>query len=381
MIYLNNAATSFPKPESVSELIKSMASSAPINAKRGGGSSSADPIDIARKSLADFFKANDKNRIVFTSGSTESLNLAIKGLSLAGKHVIATATEHNSVIRPLYELINSNTIDVDFIRCNSGGYVSPDDIRRAFRKNTALVIVNHCSNVTGAVQDIAEIARLAHSNGAKILVDASQSAGNVEIDLQNDEIDLLAFTAHKALFGIAGTGGLYISENTKLKPLKTGGTGFKSKSLSQPTEMPIFYEAGTPNSIGIAALGQGVEFVRETTIEKISSHKAELARIFIDEFTDNPNIKFYLEESKSSYSAVSFNIVGIEPDELVYIAENTYNIKLRSGIHCCPFIHNYLGTEPHGTVRMSVSWFNTKLEIDIFNEAIYKIIDFAKNNS
>ncbi len=378
MIYLNNAATSYPKPEAVIDIIKKIATEPPANINRGGSAVGGDPISDARGAIAGLFNAEDKNRIVFTSGSTESLNLAIKGLNLSGKHIIATATEHNSVIRPLHELINSNVADVDFVKCNAAGFVSPDDIRAAFKGNTALIVVNHCSNVTGTIQDIDAISKIARENNALLLLDSSQSAGNIEIDVQKSNIDLLAFTAHKALFGIAGVGGLYVADNVDLKPLKTGGTGFKSKSLTQPMDMPIYYEAGTPNTLGIAALGEGVEFVRKTGIAAISRHKAELSRMFIDEFKDNPNITFYLEESRSSYSAVSFNVKGIAPDEVTYIAESTYNIKLRSGIHCCPFLHSYLGSEPNGTVRMSTSWFSTKEEMSIFIEAMYKIIDYAK---
>ncbi len=375
MIYLNNAATTYPKPASVREKICQMLDNPPATVFRGGISNNDEnPIDSTRKALACLFNVKDPNRIVFTSGSTEALNLAIKGLDLIGKQVVATSTEHNSVLRPLYALQALGIITLDIVHGDETGYVDPEKIAQAINSTTGLVVVNHCSNVTGAVQDIAAISRIVENSNAKLLVDASQSAGYIDIDLENNPIDLLAFTGHKSLYGVAGTGGLYVREGTKLSPLKTGGTGSFSYMLTQPEQMPTYFEAGTQNALGIAALGEGVNFIQNESLPNIRLHKQKLMQMAYDALSQNSKIKIYRNTAQDSFGIFCFNIESLAPDDVSYILESSYNIKTRAGLHCCPLIHKDLGTLEGGTCRMSPSYFSTTEEIEIFIDAIEKIL-------
>lgn len=376
-IYLNNAATSFPKPTIVEQAVLENLRNVPINAHRGG-LLGKDTINTYRKEIADFFGIKDSNRLFFTSGSTEALNLVIKGLDVCRKHIITTATEHNSVLRPIYEHLKIKMTDVTIVPCDSTGFVSPDEIRKAITPDTILIVVNHCSNVTGTIQNIAEIAKIAHENDAYILVDASQSAGNLAINVEKDDIDMLAFTGHKSLFGLNGTGGIYIRKGINIKPLKTGGTGFKSRMLEHPNEEPYIYEAGTPNYVGIASLAAGIKFIKQETFPKIISHKRELIEMFIDEFKNNKSITMYYDEMNYSYSLLSFNVENVVPEDAAYILENSYGILARAGLHCCPLIHKYIGSEPFGTIRISPGYFTTKEDMQKLIYAVYKLIDYGK---
>jgi cysteine desulfurase/selenocysteine lyase len=373
MIYLNNAATSFPKPPNVIKAIEEFLKHPYLSHGRSG--IEREVIDVAisaRKNLSEIFNA-DYKRIFFTSGSTESLNLAIFGLDLNGKHVIATQSEHNSVIRPLKTLEREGKIELSFAQCDKYGIVEFESIEREFRENTALVVINHCSNVTGAVQDIKSIAELAHKKNAIILVDASQSAGNIEIRCSYWDIDLLAFTGHKCLYGLQGIGGIYISEKCKIKPLKYGGTGSRSNYLYQPEELPYFYEAGTQNMVGILSLLEGTNFILETGMENIKAKKTKLVKKILDEFAAIPKIKIYNPENNFCYSNVCFNIGEMVPEEVNYILDSSYDIVVRSGIHCAPLLMEPLGVSPWGTVRVSPSYFTTEGEIDVFINAVKEI--------
>ncbi len=262
MIYLNNTATSFPKPQEVIEAVNNCISNPPCNNSRSGLEKEPDDILYStRIKLARLFNAPDPSHIIYTSGSTEALNLAIYGIVEDGSHVVSTGIEHNSVIRPLKTLEREGRIAATFVDCNSKSYVSPERIENAITPKTKLIVVNHSSNVTGTILDIKAIAEIAHRHGARIIVDASQTAGALPIDVQGWDIDLLAFTGHKSLFGLMGIGGLYINGDLPLKPLKVGGTGILSEILTQPEGFPIFYEEGTPNLPGIVSIGAGVEFI------------------------------------------------------------------------------------------------------------------------
>ena len=270
MIYLNNAATSYPKPREVNAAISSYLNEMPFHASRVGFEmQQVNIVDSCRDKLATLFNVENPRQIVFTSGSTESLNLAILGLSFNECHVITTSIEHNSVLRPLKTLEREGVITLSIVACDEAGYVNPQKIAHAIQKNTKLIVVNHSSNVTGTVLDIKTISRIARSHGIVLLVDASQSAGCVPIDVQQWDIDMLAFTGHKSLYGIPGIGGLYIREGIVLNPLKVGGTGVRSDLLYQPEEMPLYYEAGTQNVPGIVSLDAGVAFILRTRIDRI----------------------------------------------------------------------------------------------------------------
>jgi len=379
MIYLNNAATSYPKPKEVRDAVMASFNGPLVHASRTGLEREDDDIVyLCRTRLADLFNIEDPLHIVFTSGSTEALNLAIKGLPLEGGNVVISAIEHNSVIRPVKTLEKEGKISVTVVECDRNGYIEPQQFAEAIREDTKAIIVNHCSNVTGAVLDIAEIAKIAHSAGAYIIVDASQSAGAVPIDCKNWDVDLLAFTGHKSLYGMQGIGGLYIKEGIELKPLKVGGTGILSELLLQPEGMPIHYEAGTPNTPGIISLYAGVQFVLQTGLDKIIEHKKKLYKILFDELQDNPDIEIYSSLKHTSYSNFCFNIKGMVPEEVGYVLEASFDILVRTGLHCAPLILPYLGVEPWGTVRASHSFFTTEEEIYKFVNAVRKITEIPK---
>lgn len=375
MIYLNNAATSFPKPKAVLEAVTKILSNVPFHASRVGVDIQQEDIIFAcRQKLAQLFNAPNPNQIVFTSGSTESLNLAIRGLNLKDQHVITTAIEHNSVLRPLKRLESQGKIRLSIVDCNSCGSVNPNDISEAIQKDTTLIAINHCSNVTGEVQDIKTISEIAHHNEIIFLVDASQSAGCYPIDVQESHIDLLAFTGHKSLYGIQGIGGLYIREGLDLEPLSVGGTGTRSDLLTQPEGMPIHYEAGTQNLPGIASLNAGANFILETGMDNIKRKKQKLFVKMMTELKEIPEIKIYgREDAAQRVPIFCFNINGFEPSDLGYILRNSFHIIVRSGLHCAPLIHKALGSYPNGSVRVSPSYFTTVDEIDQFIQAVKQI--------
>ncbi len=379
MIYLNNAATSYPKPKEVQDAVLATFNGPLVHASRTGLEREDDDIIyLCRSRLADLFNIDDPLQIVFTSGSTEALNLAIKGLPLEGSNVVISAIEHNSVIRPVKTLEKEGKISVSIVKCDKNGYIEPQQFAEAIRDDTRAVIVNHCSNVTGVVLDIKEIAKIAHAAGAYIIVDASQSAGAVPINCSDWEIDMLAFTGHKSLFGMQGIGGLYVRKGIDLKPLKVGGTGVLSEILLQPEGFPIHYEAGTLNTPGIVSLYAGVQFILQTGLDKIIEHKRKLYEILFNELGDNPDIEIYSPLKHTSYSNFCFNVKGMVPEEVGYVLEVSFDIWVRTGLHCAPLILPFLGVEPWGTVRASHSYFTTEEEIYKFTEAVKKITTIPK---
>ena len=382
MIYLNNSATSYPKPQVVIDAVTNSVANPVVHAARTGlEREHDDKVYLTRKSLARLFNVDDPLQIVFTSGSTEALNLVINGLDLKDKHVLATSIEHNSVIRPLKTLERKGILDVDFVKCDENAYVSPEQIKAAMRDETKLIVVNHCSNVTGTILDIEAIAKIAHGNDALLLVDASQSAGGVPIDFDGWDIDFLAFTGHKSLYGIQGTGGLIMKKGLELHPLKVGGTGILSEVLYQPEGMPIHYEAGTPNTPGIVALGAGVDWVLKTGVENIHAHKKKLFEKMYSALSEIEGIKLYNNAENIAYSSITFNMEGMTPEELGYMLDSSYDIVVRSGIHCAPLLMRPLGVEPWGTVRASHSYFTTEEEADIFINAMREISKFINSKN
>ncbi len=375
MIYLNNAATSFPKPLQVVEAVKTTIGSPSFyNARMGFEHEAFDILTECRKLLCDFFNGDDYNRIIFTSNATESLNLIFNGLNLNGKHVVTTAVEHNSVLRPLKTLEREKDLNITIVDCDEFGIVQPENVINAISENTACVIINHCSNVTGTINNLNPIGRITKMMGIPFIVDASQSAGCIPIDVKKMNIDFLVFTGHKSLYGIQGIGGAYIGEIVRLQPLIIGGTGARSDYLYQPEELPMYYEAGTPNVPGVSALYEGIKFILEKGMDNIFAHKIHLIELMRKHLSENSKIKMYPGvECNQSTTIFSFNINGINPDDVGYMLDNMFNIITRSGLHCAPLIHTHIGTFPEGSVRVSPSYFTTEKEISIFNNAIDEI--------
>ncbi len=375
MIYLNNAATTFPKPQETLDAVNACISEPPIHSARSGsGEEGVDPIMETRELLAKLFNAPNPNNIIFTSGSTEALNIAIKGSGLKGGHVVATLIEHNSVIRPLNALKEKGEIEVDFADCDETGFVHPESIEKLIKPETKAVILNFVSNVTGTIQDVKAISKIAHDHGCLFILDASQGAGTVPLDVHDMDIDLMAFTGHKNLYGIQGIGGLFVKEGIELEPLKTGGTGIRSMSLVQPKELPYHLESGTPNKPGIMSLNAGVKWVLEQGIDKIHARKQALMEKIIKELDAIPEIKSYKSDTRNSYSVYTFNVGKMAPEEVNYMLESSYDIFIRAGIHCAPLTLKPLGIDAWGTLRCSPSYFTTEQEVERFIEAIKDII-------
>jgi len=374
-IYLNNAATSYPKPQSVISAVNAYLNSIPFHSQRTGFDlQQRDIINDCRTKLAKLINAENQNRIIFTSGATESLNLAIKGLSLDEGHVVTTSMEHNSVLRPLKHLEKDGYIELSIVESDEKGYVSATAIEKHFKKNTKAIVVNHCSNVTGAVLDLESISRITKKNNIIFMVDASQSMGVLDIDVQKCGIDILVFTGHKSLYGTPGIGGLYIDEDIELKPLKTGGTGIKSELLYQPKEIPLYFEAGTPNMPGIAALNAGLDFIFNTGKATIKNKKEEIITEIYSGLTSIEEVQLQsIFNSEFIPQIISFNIKGISPNEAGYILENSFGIIIRAGLHCAPLIHKNIGTFPEGSIRVSPSFFTTIEDVHSLINSVQQI--------
>jgi len=377
MIYLDNAATSFPKPKRVYERMNQFLREEAANPGRSGHRLSVaaeGQIVQARSLLAKFFGAKNPERIIFTLNCTDSLNIAIKGALRDGDHVITTVLEHNSVLRPLNALEAYGKITVTKIHPSKDGFIDPQDIKKAFQKNTKLIAMTHASNVIGVVQPIREIGRLVREAGALFLVDAAQTAGVISIDVERDFIDLLAFPGHKSLYGPPGTGGLYVGERAKLIPWREGGTGFDSQSRTQPETLPFLLEGGTPNSVGIVGLKEGVDFILGEGLEKIQIHERSLVKKLRQELKEVPGLKLHgTDDVTKSVAPVSFVIDGIEPQEFSIVLDQSFQIAVRAGLHCAPLMHEMLGTAPQGSIRFSPGYFNTLAEIDQAIKAVREI--------
>lgn len=375
MIYLDNAATSFPKPSKVYEEVMNCMKTYCANPGRGSHNmsiKSALKVMEARDLISEIFNIRNPFNIVFTSNATEALNIAIKGLLKRGDHVISTVIEHNSVLRPLNVMAKSG-IEVTLISTDKAGFINPLDIKDEIKLNTKAIIINHGSNVLGCIQDINRIGKIAKKYGIVFIVDASQSAGSINIDVERDNIDLLAFPGHKGLLGPQGTGGLYIKEGVELKSLKEGGTGSSSNSMEQPYELPDRFESGTINTPGIAGLCEGLKFIKKIGIENIYKEEMQLMEQLIMEFKKLDFIKIYGTMSlKNRLSVLSINIEGIDAS-VVGEELNDAEIAVRTGYHCAALIHKVIGTEHRGTVRISPGCFNTPKDIEELIKNIIKI--------
>jgi cysteine desulfurase family protein len=367
MIYLDNAATSWPKPSAVIRAVSDALVYGAGNPGRTSHNSAMHAGEIifeCRERLARLFGATNPLRICLTSNTTEALNLAIKGLLQAGDHAICSGMEHNSVWRPLVAL-EERGVSFSVAQADVTGFVRVESVARQLRPNTKLIAIVHASNVNGVIQPIAEIASAAHSHGVSLLVDAAQSAGSIPIDVVAMGIDLLAFPGHKGLLGPQGTGGLYVSEQLELRPLKEGGTGSESNNPHQPLFLPDRLESGTLNLPGIAGLGVAARLLLETGIETHREHEAEMTRRLLDGLTQIKDIIVYGPPSSVERAAVvSFNICGMAPVTVARELELRADIASRPGLHCAWLAHKTLGTDATGTVRLSPGPGTTLDEID-----------------
>ena len=375
MIYFDNAATTLKKPKEVAEAVYNAINNF-ANASRGSYELSLNSERIilsAREKLKKLFNADSPNCIAFTNNSTEALNIAIKGLINKNEHIITTSFEHNSVLRPIYEMEKLGA-EVTIIKADKRGIINYNEIENNIKENTKAIICAHASNVIGNILDISFIGKISKKYNLIFILDASQTAGCVPIDMKNNFIDVLCFTGHKGLMGPQGTGGLCVRKDLYIKPLKTGGSGIKSYSKTHPENMPTRLEAGTLNGHGIAGLNAALEFIENETIEKIKNHERELSRYFYDSIKNIENIKFYGDyKTDNRVSIVALNIGEIDSSKISDILSNDYNIATRPGAHCAPLMHEALGTINQGIARFSFSYFNTFEEVDKGIEAIKEI--------
>jgi cysteine desulfurase family protein len=329
-------------------------------------------VFAARSALARFFGVSDSSRLIFTHSATESLNIAVSGLLKSGDHVVSSSMEHNALVRPLH-LMRERGVEVSFVPADRDGTVSECAIARAMRRNTRLVALAHCSNVTGNVQPIGEIARAARQGGALFLLDAAQSAGYFPLDAEGMGIDLLAAPGHKGLYGPPGTGILAVAAGIQLEPLLVGGTGGNSSSPEQPEQMPERFESGTMNTAAIAGLKAGLDFLLETGMDQIRAKGKLLIEELLAGLRATPGVVVYGPQAGERGSAVSFNLEGHDPATLGFLFDQDYDISVRVGLHCAPDVHRTIGSYPSGTVRVSPGFFNSEADITYFLKALHEI--------
>lgn len=377
MIYLDNAATTLHKPQQVIDaVVHAMQSMG--NCARGTHEEALDAartVYDARVRLASLFGCPRVDHVAFTANSTEALNIAINGLIDPGDHVISTDLEHNSVLRPLYRLEAERGAELSFVPADKLGNVDYADFERLMKPNTRAVVCTNASNLTGTVLDIERIAKTAHSHGALVIVDASQTAGCWPIDMKKMGIDVLCFTGHKGLMGPQGTGGICVKEGIEIRPFKVGGSGVQSYSRTHPAEYPTRLEAGTLNGHGIAGLGAAAKFISETGVENIHAKERSLMLRFYEGVKNIEGVAVYGDFTKDKTAIVALNIRDYESGEVSYELSQGYGIATRPGAHCAPRMHKALGTAEVGAVRFSFSFYNTEEEID---EAIRAVAELAK---
>ena len=377
MIYLDNAATTIHKPEGVAQAMVQALSSLG-NSGRGAHEATLDASRIiygTREKLARLFGIKDPMRIAFTCNATESLNIAINGLFEKGDHVITTMCEHNSVLRPLYRL-EENGVELSILPADSKGVPMYGGLEQLIQKNTRAIVITHASNLSGNVTDLGRVSAIAQKYKLLLVVDASQSAGCIPIDVEKMGIDVLCFTGHKGLMGPQGTGGIYVREGLKIRPLKVGGSGVHSYDREHPKEMPTALEAGTLNGTGIAGLFSSLDFILDTGVEAIHKKEMKLAKRFFDGIKDLPEVTVYGDWQNSERTAiVSVNLGTEESGQVSDWLWEDYGIAVRAGAHCAPLMHKALGTEKQGAVRFSFSYFNTEEEVDTAIQALKEILE------
>ncbi|MCJ7605956.1 MAG: aminotransferase class V-fold PLP-dependent enzyme [Dehalococcoidales bacterium] len=381
MIYLDNAATSWPKPPEVLKAMTHILEQAGGNPGRSGHALSIDAARVmydTREALAGFFHGPDPQRVVFTANVTHAINIVLRGLLKPGDRVVTTGMEHNAVMRPLRHLESSGVI-VDVIPCDRAGRLDMVEMENALQRETRLVVVNHASNVTGTILPVADIAPLARRAGALLLVDAAQTAGVLPIDMPAMGIDILAFTGHKGLLGPPGTGGMLLGDNVdtgQLEPLVRGGTGSLSEREEQPEYLPDKYESGTPNIVGIAGLGAGLEWIIRKGVDAIREYEMELAGRLLDGLRGIPGITRHGTLAPADSTAiVSFTAESRTVSEIGLTLDEEHGIMTRVGLHCAPAAHRTIGTFPEGTVRLAPGIFTSREDIELTVEAIERVVN------
>lgn len=379
-IYLDHAATSWPKPETVYAAVDRYQRELGAPAGRGAYAEAVQAsqmVEAARRAVAALLQAEDARRIIFTFNGTDSLNLALHGsLDSAGGHVVTTAVEHNSVLRPLRKLEDAGRIEVSRVACDALGVVDPDDIRRALRPNTKLVALTHASNVTGALQPVAEVGRMAREHGALYLVDAAQSLGEIPLSVRELQADLLAAPGHKGLLGPLGTGVLYIRPGVELRlaSLRQGGTGSHSEDDRQPEQLPDKYESGNLNVGGIVGLGAGIQWLNERGLAEVRRHAVALTERLLAGLSAIDGARLFGPPAGGRVAVVSMTLEGLDCQELAAALDSAYRIQTRPGLHCAPAMHRALGTlESGGTVRFSLGATTTAEEVDAAVSAVREI--------
>lgn len=381
-LYLDNAATSWPKPPGVAKSMVSFLDNSSANPGRSGHRMSIEAARIvyaAREAIASLFGASDPTRVIFCLNVTDGINLALHGLLKEGEHVVTSSVEHNAVMRPLNAMQKENRISYTRVSCAQDGSLDPTGIEAAIQANTKMIVLNHASNVCGTILPIEEVGRIARKHDLIFLVDTAQSAGSIPIDMEANSIDLLCFTGHKSLYGPMGTGGLVIGSRVNsdsIATIRQGGTGSRSEKEIQPDFCPDKFESGTPNAVGLAGLLAALDWLKAIGVETLMTHKKELTAALIEGLMNIPGVRVYgpLNASKQT-STIGFNIEGMEPSTVGLRLDEEFNILCRVGLHCAPAAHKTVGTFPGGCVRFGLGAFNT---IEDVNEAVQAVSELSK---
>jgi cysteine desulfurase family protein len=383
LIFLDNGATSFPKPEEVYVFMDNFYRNFGVNPGRSGYDlcmETGELVETTREMLTEFFNGKDPDRLCFSYNSTDALNLVINGILKEGDHAITTTIEHNSVLRPLYHLYKYNGVEVDYIPFDGKGFVDPDEFPKKFKKNTKLVIINHASNVIGTIQPIKEIGKHCRKNGIPFAIDASQSAGKIAVDIEEMNVDVVVFTGHKSFLGPTGIGGLYVREGIEIRHTRAGGTGVRSAVRTHLDEYPYRLEYGTLNILGVAGLQAGLKWIKKKRLNNIHEQEMKLTAMLRDGLKDIEEVTLYCQDDlKDHISIFLFNIDGLEALNTATILDVDYNIACRSGLHCAPLVHEQLGTDKiRGAVRFGIGPFNTEAQIETVVKAVKEIAKSRK---
>jgi cysteine desulfurase family protein len=382
LIYLDNAATSFPKPEEVYTFMDSFYRKYGVNPGRSGYDlcmEAGEIVETTRKMLTEFFNGDDPDRLCFSYNSTDALNLIISGMLQRGDHAVTTNVEHNSVLRPLYHK-QIDGVEVDHVPFDDKGFVDPDDFSKKFKENTRLVIVNHASNVIGTIQPIKEIGSRCREKGIPFAIDVSQSAGKVPIDIEDMNVDVVAFTGHKSLLGPTGIGGLYVRKGIEIRHSRAGGTGVRSAVRTHLFEYPYRLEYGTLNTLGVAGLHAGLTWIKLNGLDGIHKHEMKLTSLLRDGLKEIEGVTLYCQEDLTNHiSVLLFNVDGMEALNTGTILDVDHNIACRTGLHCAPIVHEQLGIDKiHGGVRFGVGPFNTEEHIKAAIHAVGEIAESVR---
>ncbi|HRD01079.1 MAG TPA: aminotransferase class V-fold PLP-dependent enzyme [Candidatus Saccharicenans sp.] len=382
LIYLDNGATSFPKPEEVYRFMDYFYRHFGVNPGRSGYDlclEAGQMVDETRRLLNDFFQVGDPNRVCFGYNSTDALNLAIFGLLEPGDHAITTTLEHNSVLRPLYHL-SLTGVEIDYVAFDCQGFVDPGEIKKRIKKNTKLVVINHASNVMGTIQPIKEIGQICKEKGVIFLVDASQSAGKIPVSMKDMNLDVVAFTGHKSLLGPTGIGGLCVGPEVKIRITRAGGTGVRSAQKTHLEEYPWRLEYGTANLLGLSGLNAGIKWILTEGLDKIHEQEMHLTRMLVDGLKEIEGVTLYCQDNLARHiGVIPFNVNGLEAQDTGILLDVDYNIACRTGLHCAPLVHEQLGTNKiKGAVRFGIGPFNTENDIKAAIRAVAEVADFQR---